>query len=48
MIDLNAKVAEILKGKPDYTGQITIEIHCKAGEVKDVYVTERAKVHVTQ
>lgn len=40
------KVRQALETKPHFTGQINIEMHLKDGILKDVYVTERAKVNV--
>ena len=44
-IEKEGSLRKTLKAKPQFTGQITIEVHVKGGEVKDVYVTERAKVN---
>jgi len=42
------KVVDYLKGlllrHERFTGQVTVEIHFKEGEVKDVYITNRSKV----
>ncbi|MHC4157107.1 MAG: hypothetical protein ACYST6_19625 [Planctomycetota bacterium] len=38
---------QVLRQVPDHatlTGQATLEIHCKAGEVRDVYLTTRRKM----
>jgi len=42
---LDERLQSVLDKSPDFTGQVTIEVHVKNGEVKDVYVTERRKVH---
>jgi len=39
--------SKILDENSDFTGQITIEIHCKAGIIKDVYVSNRSKINET-
>lgn len=36
--------SKILDENPDFTGQITIEIHCKDGIIKNVWVTNRNKI----
>lgn len=35
---------KIISENSDFTGQITIEVHCKDGIIKDVYVSNRSKI----
>ena len=42
---IKKETSKILDENPDFTGQITIEVHCKEGIIKDVYVTNRNKIN---
>jgi len=38
---------QVMREVPDratFSGQATLEIHCKAGQVRDVYLTTRRKM----
>lgn len=42
---LNEAVRKIFEPNPDFTGQLTLEVHCKNGIIKDVYeIKTRKKV----
>jgi len=41
---IKTEASKILDENPDFTGQITIEVHCKEGIIKDVYVSNRSKI----
>jgi hypothetical protein len=43
---ISDKMGGIFNRKPDFTGQINIEMHLRHGALKDVYISERAKVNV--
>jgi len=41
---IESVVNKVLSENSNYTGQITIEVHCKDGIIKDVYVGNRSKI----
>jgi len=41
---IKAETSKVLDENSDFTGQITIEVHCKDGIIKDVYVSNRSKI----
>jgi len=41
---IKVRIDKVFEENSDFTGQITIEIHCKAGIIKDVYVSNRSKI----
>lgn len=41
---IKEETQKVLSNNPDFTGQITIEVHCKNGIIKDVYVSNRSKI----
>jgi len=42
---LGERIMEFVPNKSSFTGQVTVEVHCKNGEVRDVYITQRKKLH---
>jgi hypothetical protein len=44
---LAEQVMKEVPDRPRFTGQATLEIHCKGGEVKDVFLTTRRKMGET-
>lgn len=44
LLKIKEESSKILDENPDFTGQITIELHCKDGIIKDVYVINRSKI----
>ena len=41
---LAEQVMQEVPDRKDFTGQATLEIHCKVGEVRDVFLTTRRKM----
>lgn len=41
---IKKEMLKVFDENSDFTGQITIEVHCKNGIIKDVYVSNRSKI----
>jgi len=41
---LGERIMEFVPNRSKFTGQVTVEVHCKNGEVRDVYITQRNKL----
>jgi len=41
---LGERIMEHVPNRKTFTGQVTVEVHCKNGEIKDVYLTSRSKI----
>jgi len=41
---LGERIMDFVPDRTSFTGQVTVEVHCKNGEVRDVYITQRKKL----
>ena len=41
---LGERIMEFVPERSSFTGQVTVEVHCKGGQVRDVYITQRKKL----
>ena len=42
---LGERIMGFVPNRNNFTGQVTVEVHCKNGEVRDVYITHRKKLY---
>lgn len=43
-IGLGQRIMQYVPNRKTFTGQVNVEVHCKDGEIRDVYLTTRNKI----
>jgi len=41
---LGELIMKIVPNRGEFTGQVTVEVHCKKGFIRDIYMTMRSKM----